>query len=655
MKTMSALKEYVAFVRTHRLEEFTTLELETARAMNIPLLRFFTSLSEEKLREMTRVSLFGFLSSLEDGTAHERAIESIKRWETDQLPGIRKEDVHPSDLVLVYAAQKISFLKFIPEFTDDSAVALSIFLEIESYYTHIQDMAIQRMFHMHEESEQKLKEADAHYRDLFESATDLIQVVDIEGTILLVNPSWLETLEYTYEEVIGKHLSNFIAPEIWPYFREQREMLIRNGQIENLETSFISKSGRRIIAEGNISCRKEGDTVIGTRAIFRNITGRRANEEKLRYYTSELKESEQQIQDIFQNAPDAVIVIDENSRIIHWNPKAEVIFGWKSSEVMGTYLQDTIIPEQHREAHTRGMNHYMATGETAVMNRTIEITALKKDGKEFYISLSISNSFRKAHPVFISFIRDITSQKMNELELTKKTRELERSNKELDQYASLASHDLKEPLRKITTFSNRLVSKYAPLLGDDGRSYLQKIDDAAMRMTSLISNLLTYSRIMPVKESYVKTDLNVLITTVLADLEISIEEKKAVIQVEKLPEIEVHPGQFKQLFQNLISNSLKFSREGEAPWIEIKSHLLPDNRAELLVSDNGIGFESHYSEKIFVMFQRLHSRSEYEGTGIGLALCKKIVESHNGTITARSEKGTGTTFIIRIPLRQGIS
>lgn len=227
------------------------------------------------------------------------------------------------------------------------------------------------------------------------------------------------------------------------------------------------------------------------------------------------------------------------------------------------------------------------------------------------------------------------------------------SNQELQDFASVASHDLQEPLRKIQAFGDRLGTMYGEELGEQGADYLRRMRSAAGRMQTLINDLLTFSRVTTKAQPFAPTDMNMLATEVLGDLETRIEEKDAKVEVESLPFIEADPLQLRQLLQNLISNALKFAKDDVPPHVRIWADMDEANNAlHLHVQDNGIGFDEKYLDRIFHVFQRLHGRTEYEGTGIGLAICRKIAERHQGSLTARSRPGEGATFIVTLPLTQ---
>ena len=258
-------------------------------------------------------------------------------------------------------------------------------------------------------------------------------------------------------------------------------------------------------------------------------------------------------------------------------------------------------------------------------------------------------------------LEEKVKERTKDLELSNE--ELEASNIELQQFASVASHDLKEPLRKIHMFSHLLKDKYHPENGDPATEYLDRIINSSARMTNLVNDLLTFSR-LSINQLFRLTDLNKIVDEVLGDLELLIKEKQAEIKVGYLPQLEAIPGQMRQVFQNILTNALKFSKKTEPPLITIESQCMEDKRFDstpaeygnfclISIADNGIGFDEQYNEKIFTIFQRLHTKEKYEGTGIGLAITKKIIDKHNGIITARSKDGKGACFQFILPIRQG--
>jgi signal transduction histidine kinase len=255
-----------------------------------------------------------------------------------------------------------------------------------------------------------------------------------------------------------------------------------------------------------------------------------------------------------------------------------------------------------------------------------------------------------------------TQVKLLNKQLVENINQLKSINEELERFAYVASHDLQEPLRKIIIFGDRLAERYSNLLGEEGQDFLDRMVNASKRMQLLIKNLLAFSRSTSNSDSFVETDLNAVLQGVLTDLEVQIEQRKAILSVGTLPTLNVVPGQFRQLFQNLIINALKFSKEDRVPKISIYAEKLKgmeieglnpisfeDDYYRIYIQDNGIGFEQQYADQIFTVFKRLHSFDKYEGTGIGLSICKKIAEKHNGSIIARSKVDEGSTFIVTLP------
>ena len=257
---------------------------------------------------------------------------------------------------------------------------------------------------------------------------------------------------------------------------------------------------------------------------------------------------------------------------------------------------------------------------------------------------------------------DIDARKRTEDRLRASTVTLTQNNRELEEFASVASHDLQEPLRKVQAFVGCLRDEQGATLNTEGIKYLDRIQNAAMRMATLVSDLLEISRMSSKGRPFIPVNLNEVVKGVLSDLETRLAQTNGRVEVSLLPTVTSDPLQMRQLFQNLIGNSLKFHRANEVPIVRVSAEIL-DNReitgstragssCRISVADNGIGFDEKYLEKVFTIFQRLHGRGEYEGTGIGLAICRKIVERHGGTITARSELGKGATFVAILPMLQ---
>jgi PAS domain S-box-containing protein len=327
---------------------------------------------------------------------------------------------------------------------------------------------------------------------------------------------------------------------------------------------------------------------------------------------------------------------DERVRFLNYT-----VPGWRTSDTVGRSIYDVVIPDQVERVRGH-IRHVLATGEPG----GYEIRSVASTGPEWFeVKLGPIRAGGKIVGVTLSMV-DITDLKRTQLRL-------EQSNRELENFASVASHDLQEPLRKIQTFSERLRTTYAEVLGTEGRDYLERMNNAAARMRKLIDDLLSYSRISSRAQPFTRVKLEEIAREALGDLESTIKQTGATVTVGELPVIDADPPQMRQLLQNLVSNALKFRRADVAPVVSIQGSIDSEGRrCEVRVEDNGIGFDEKYLGRLFNLFQRLHGRSQYEGTGIGLAICRKIAERHGGSIRARSTPGQGSTFIVTLPLRQ---
>lgn len=368
--------------------------------------------------------------------------------------------------------------------------------------------------------------------------------------------------------------------------------------------------------------------------------------------SQELQKLQRQCELILNAAGEGICGVDSDGKITFANPTAarlmgldvDSMVGLKETELFGAVpLDDTAI----------------ASNKTP--GKPIEVDLTRADDSTFTAEFMRSQIVENDRVVGrVVLLKDITQRREAAQALERKADELARSNAELEQFAFVASHDLQEPLRKIRAFGDRLKMKCATVLPTDGADYLERMQNAAARMQTLIADLLTFSRVISRTEPFVEVDLAQVTREVLSDLEVRVEKVGATVKVGDLPKIQADPMQMRQLLQNLIGNALKFQSPGVKPQVQIAARQLhPTDEysssvmpmCEVTVQDNGIGFDEKYLEKIFAVFQRLHNRQEYEGTGIGLAVCRRIVDRHGGSITARSKLGEGATFIVHLPVR----
>ncbi len=366
-----------------------------------------------------------------------------------------------------------------------------------------------------------------------------------------------------------------------------------------------------------------------------------------------LAASEARYRNLVENSPVPIFVY-RDGKFVYLNPAAVKMHGAASAdELIGKSLKSFMPPDYVPQLEERLLE--AASGARRV--RVSETKIRRPDGEELDAIVSAMPVEFFGETAQLVIMQDITDRKRAEVQLQAYAVELERSNRELQDFAYVASHDLQEPLRKIQVFGERLRMKYYDTLDETAQDYLMRMDDAAKRMKKLIQDLLEFSRVTTHAQPFAPIDLNEVVAGVLQDLETRIAETEANIKVGVLPTIEAEPTQMRQLFQNLISNAIKFRRDGVPPEIDITARcdFHSDEQRELCritITDNGIGFDPKYLDRIFAVFQRLHNRGEYPGTGVGLALCRKIVLRHQGAITAESVPGKGTTFIVTLPTRQ---
>jgi len=458
-------------------------------------------------------------------------------------------------------------------------------------------------------------------------------------------------------QVSSTSLHDYYDPESWTLLRDTAVPAVnKSGQwkgtcrLHNLQTGdFIEVETTMLKVKS-----PEGNHPTTLAIIHREI------DDNLKLEQS-LAESQARKHAILESSLDPIITINHEGVITEFNRAAEQTFGYSREKIIGTKPTDVLFSPSLGVGEQERIERYLNAGEGSLLGRRVEVTAVRANGESFPAEMAMTISQEHGAPVMSFFFRDISARKKAEIEQAHYAAELERSNSELEQFAYVASHDLQEPLRKIRTFSDRLLLKQAEKLDEEGRDSLHRMHNAAARMQSLIDGLLALSRVTTKGQKYEKVDLARVAAEVVSDLEVQIKQVNGRVELEKLPAVQADPLQMHQLFQNLIANGLKFHRDEEPPVVKVSGRYLPgredrkpgrlsNEQCRIVVEDNGIGFDEKYSKRIFGIFQRLHPRDVYEGTGIGLAICRRIVEQHDGTINAHSVPGKGSTFEVVLPV-----
>ena len=363
-----------------------------------------------------------------------------------------------------------------------------------------------------------------------------------------------------------------------------------------------------------------------------------------------LNEVEQQIKASFNQAAIGITHLSLKGMWLTSNEKFCQIVGYDQEELMKMSIFDIIHPDE--SPNIRKAIDELLMANVPYFSR--ETQCLRKDGLPVWVNVTISPvSSSSGDPLyFILFIEDITKRREIEEMLQNLIKDLAEANQNLEDFTRTASHDLQEPLRKIISFADRLRTSMGNKLDDREKEYFVRLENSSVRMKKLIEDLLRYSRVSSLAPEMKSVDLRDVINEVLLDLEVSIERSKAVVEVKHLPKIEADNTQMRQLFQNLISNAIKFHNKTEPPRIEIDSMYNENGYWKILIRDNGIGMKEEHIKRIFKPFERLHGTSEFPGTGMGLAICLKVVTRHHGKIMVQSSLGKGTLYIVELPEKQ---
>lgn len=366
-----------------------------------------------------------------------------------------------------------------------------------------------------------------------------------------------------------------------------------------------------------------------------------------------LKDREKRLNTLFQSGPDAIIVINSEQKILQWNPKAETICGFSANEVIGKRLSDTIIPPQYRDAHIKGMLHFLETGEGPVLNKTLELTAVNKKGYEFYINLSISNVKLYDEWIFIAFLSDISERKKTEEALIHKEAQLLQAKlleEKKDEFISIASHELKTPLTTIKAYAQLASNLCKDKCPEPVQQYLLKVDQYAAKLNFLINELLDVSRIHAGKLRLTQTEVatDSFFAEVLASMQQITQEHKIILQENEAAKVKIDTLRLEQVITNLVSNAAKYSPGKDTILV---NSIVKDSSVVVSFTDFGIGIPKEKINKIFDRFYRVDEVSkDFSGLGIGLFISSEIIKQHGGKIWAESKEMEGSTFYFSLPI-----
>ena len=537
--------------------------------------------------------------------------------------------------------------------------------ELESNYEELQATS-EEMESTNEELQATTEEMErsvAYRQILMNSMADILMTTDSSGIITEVNRATEEITGYSQEELVGKPFASFFSePE-----RAQAgiEQVLGENKVSDYELTIVTKDGKNVPVSYNATVLKDPEgRITGVLGSARDNTDAKRAGEALRVAGAYNRS-------LVEGIPDPIVSINKQGKINDVNDATELITGWSREELIGKDFSDYFTdPEKAREGYQQAFKEGSA--------KDYQLDIRHRDGHVLPVLYNASVYRDEAGKVagVIAGARDMTQIRQKEEELNEMSHELSRSNEELQRFAYVAAHDLQEPLRMVASYVQLLEKRYKDKLDNDANEFINYAVDGAKRMQNLINALLSYSRVSTHGKDFTPVECDALLAQAIFNLQAAIEESGAVITHDPLPTVMADEVQLGQLFQNLIGNAIKFRSE-ETPRVHVSAERVeksarhreasakadgPSGEAGgqtpkskitkgwiFSVRDNGIGIDQEYAERIFIIFQRLHGKEEYPGTGIGLAVCKRILDRHNGGIWVESQIGKGSIFWFTIP------
>jgi PAS domain S-box-containing protein len=678
------LAEYARFLQKNRISELAQEQLRLSNQLNVPILSYVNHLDTAQILERSEQGIGKLLEALSTDRAVEYIEQSVLNWGNNQTPEIPGNQVSPGDITMVSFIRCKIFRDSLPYYTQDLDLCIQLMEEMNAFTSAQDSVSIRMLLTIQKELYEKHLENEYFIRKVTELTPSLISVYDINtGKYLFINQAIQTLLGYRAEEVLEKGIDFFISimhPDDLPRIVAENNKAIdqtnqRNGfsspdEIREFKYRIRHADGKYrwfqtfgTVFERNAENRVE--TVIN---ISIDLTEQMVSDKKLRQNTEDMHRQEERYYKMVDEVKDyAILLLSPEGVIENWNRGAEKIKGYTSEEIVGQNFR-IFYPSEDRENKVpeRLIEEAVLHGRASH-----EGWRLRKNQSRFWGNVVITALHDKTGNVigFSKVTRDLTDKKLAEdnfrmyaMNLEIKNQELELKNRELESFSYIASHDLQEPIRKIRIWSDRI--EETEDISDSMKDSLSRIQKACVRMQRLIQGVLQYSQTDMVQVPRELTDLDLVLDEVLSDLCESIEEKGIIIERDHLPALIVVRIQFVQLFSNIISNAIKYSREQVPMKIRITSSVekevshstgVENAFYKIIISDNGIGFMQEYADKMFELFRRLESGTGYAGTGIGLAICKKIVENHHGTIQAIGQPGKGASFVIRLPVDSGLS
>jgi PAS domain S-box-containing protein len=636
------------FILDEHLEEFAVQQLHLSRQYKVPLLKFLSHYSDAELIEISLKSVSEILNYLANNKVSEQIENSLQKWVANQLQVIGKYDIVAEDITLLNHVRGRSLKNFARKFYRNEDDLMGLLNEIDDFILASTTAAANTYIALLKD---KINEEEEFRLRLSNALPGFIYVFDTrERKILHSNEKLKEILGYSPAQLkeMGDNFFKSIAHfDDWNnIFLHRNDHPKNNGSVYSFELRLKDIDGsykwiRNYETNLRVDPNGEPEEIVG---VAFDVTGEKEITEALAVREAQLLEA----QSIAHIGSFEWYI--KGQRSTSNTPEIYNIFEFGELEKFQQFMQ--YVHAEDVQKVEDALRESFKTGEYECVYRYL------RNGKEKIIWSKGVVTIENGEPVkMVGTVQDVTTIKRIEAELNAKTLELEKSNESLQQFASVASHDLKEPLRKISIYSSKVLRAEKDKLSQDSQAALSKILDSAGRMQQMTTDILQFSFIEGNQQKQ-ETNLEEVLSDVKELLSENIQDKKGKIISDGLPTIFAIAAQIRQLFQNLIANALKFSKETEPPVIRIThSYIIHKPAAstekkqlEISVADNGIGFDEKDHEKIFALFYRLHNRERFEGSGLGLSICKKIVEKHGGKITAESKPGEGSIFKIVLPV-----
>ena len=643
------LPGFAQFILNNRLIEFINEQLDLSFRLNIPLLvDLLQRFSKEELLEISKRSSSEYLTYLKENRAYDQIKDSSEKWLKDQLEIVSKFQITGQDITLIIYVRQQAFRKFIPQYTTNVQEALELSQEIDTLMLGATTTAIDIYVNILKD---KIEEESLFSAKLIAASPAITFLFDIvNNKEIFVSGKVAEVMGHSPEELLamGENvLLQLTHPDDITVIAKSLEELVEknNDTVGLVEYRFKHKNG-------------EYRWLRTYYVIFRrDESGRPVELLGKTFEVTAEKETALALQKSEQQLLEAQVLAHIGS--YEWNIKEHVSVNTPEVHKIFEMDKDQKFQEFMSHVHAEDVQKVRDALDNAFVTGDYDCEyRYQKNGNEKVVWSLGKVEFQNGEAVrMIGTVQDITEMKAMEKELLEKTVQLEQSNKSLQQFASVASHDLKEPLRKISMFADMVMEAEKETISETSFERLRRMQNAAKSMMQMIQDILAFS-LLESRQEKKKVDLNEIIKEIEDLLEERIKDRGAVITRSNLPEVFVIPSQFRQMLQNLVSNAIKFAKPGVSPKITITcswtdrplENMKPGARyLQVTVCDNGIGIEEEYLDTIFDLFKRLHSKAEYEGSGLGLAITKRIVDNHDGIIKATSKPGEGTCFHITIP------